>query len=135
MKRFLILSAFIISLVAFSIIPNSYAQNFEIIDGVELETNEVITIFGIGILAALMRSFINLGNEKPYDKIHAAKNIASVIIATIPIAFTASMTTDMNLLGYIFIFFAAYGGGAAIQNVNIRESVVQVKEKLQKDED
>jgi len=103
-------------------IPMAHAQTIEVIEGIELETSQVIAILGIGVLAGVIRSLINWTNSEITTRKEGIRNITACILATIPLSFTAAMGLQLNLLGYIVVFFAAYGGGAALQNINIKKS-------------
>ena len=118
-------------IIGFIGIQTAYAQTIELVEGINLETDQVIVILVLGVLAGITRAFINkqtkpststTGTDTPKaepEKNQFFKNIITCVLATIPLGFTAAMSVDINLFGYIVIFFASYGGGAAIQNGGI----------------
>jgi hypothetical protein len=106
-------------IVGFIGIGTAHGQTIEVIEGVTLETSQVLVIFGLGVMAGLFRAFINKKTKSKTDepqKGQFTKNVLTCVLATIPLGFTAAMSVDINLMGYFVIFFASYGGGAALQN-------------------
>ena len=102
-------------------IQSAYAQGTTIPNDLNLTNEQILMILAVGFLAGITRALINWTNtEQGYSTKQGIRNILACVLATIPIGFTAVIGLEkISLLTYIVIFFAAYGGGAAFQNLNV----------------
>ena len=89
----------------------AFGQNFQITEGVELSTNQVIFVIGIGSLAGVIRAWQGYDKSpKDFDLLKFVNGIRDNILIAIPIAFGTALTMpDISAVGYVMIFFSVIG--------------------------
>lgn len=112
-----LLAVLIIAGLAIGLSTNQYAeaQEIELVEGVELNTTQVIYIIIIGGVAGVIVAWQGYDKSpNDFDKILFINGVRDAVLASIPIALTTALTMELNAVGYVIVFFAAMGLGDRI---------------------
>ena len=106
----------ILALTGFVAFDSASAEPVEIIKGIGVNSNQAITIVVIGIVAGFLVAY--QGYRTTPDNFDALKFFDGVIyavIGSVPLAIGTAITVELDVFGYVTVFFAAIGIGSQIK--------------------
>src|SRR5574338_1236126 len=95
--------------------PFAFAQDVTLSPGIELNTGQVINVIIIGGVAGLLVAYQGYSKSpNDFDSVRFVNGVLNAVLASIPLALATALTTDLNAVGYVNVFFASAGLGGII---------------------
>lgn len=122
MKRIYILGFLsIAALAGFVTLDFAFAQQMEVVEGVQINSDQAITIVVIGIAAGFLVAYQGYRTTpEDFDPLKFFDGVIYSVIGSVPLAIGTAVTTDLTVFGYVSIFFAAIGVGSQIKKTRQR---------------
>lgn len=117
MKRIYILGFLsIVALAGFVTLDSAFAEQTKLVQGVDINSDQAMTIVVIGIAAGLLVAYQGYRTTpEDFDKLKFFDGVIYAVIGSVPLAIGASLTVNLDVFGYVTIFFAAIGVGSQIK--------------------
>lgn len=111
----------IVALAGFVTSDFASAQEIEIVDGVEINGEQAITVVFIGIAAGFLVAYQGYRTTpEDFDTMKFFDGVIYAVIGAVPLAIGTAMTVNLDVFGYVTIFFAAIGVGSQIKKARQR---------------
>jgi len=87
------------------------AQTIEISEGISLNSSQVVYVIIVGSVAGVLRAWQGYDKSpNDFDVVIFIRNIRNAVLLAIPIALSSAiMLPELNLFGYVMLFFSVVG--------------------------
>lgn len=106
----------ILALTCFVAFDHASAEPVEIIKGMEINSNQAITVVVIGIVAGFLVAYQGYRTTPDdFDALKFFDGVIYAVIGSVPLAIGTAVTVQLDVFGYVTVFFAAIGIGSQIK--------------------
>jgi len=116
--KYAIILVAIASLVGVAASQTAFGQTIQLNEELELSTDQVIFVIGIGSLAGVIRAWQGYDKSpNDFDWLRFVNGVRDSILISLPVAFGAALALpELHAVGYVMIFFAVVGGTTMAQS-------------------